>query len=386
MDLLQAVRTLKLNGTLEEEAEFSRLRDVMLGELKDEEQSVLDALARHDAGASVRHSILVAYDTVRIAREMRLPETEVAVLRVAALLHDVGKIKIHPEILNNVPSEELKGLWEWLHPGVRPPPNLLGAVTVKQLFAHRAAKLPFWKRHFRMALWRRWFAVHGVLESFERPLDSYLRLHQAATRQELVSRGIDERIVALAAAHHPSYFAPDERHGLPPLCRIIEVADKFNAIIQSEGVRAYTPRSSRLRAIEIIADELRREFTTRKDGDFQIEHRALGEIVEQYLPLEVTMTLLPSVESAIAYLREVRDTFKREVSPAERHRAEQVYLELSAALAVCLEFREAFDHIESLATVSAMERSQLQLESLLAHWRSRESLTSLVRERLRRAS
>lgn len=57
--------------------------------------AALDARDPYTAG----HSERVSTTSVVIARQMRLPESEVAVIRLGALLHDIGKIGIADEIL-----------------------------------------------------------------------------------------------------------------------------------------------------------------------------------------------------------------------------------------------------------------------------------------------
>jgi putative nucleotidyltransferase with HDIG domain len=58
--------------------------------------AAVDAKDSYTAG----HSSEVTEYTVAIARKMRLPEEEVQVLRIAATLHDIGKIGIDGQILN----------------------------------------------------------------------------------------------------------------------------------------------------------------------------------------------------------------------------------------------------------------------------------------------
>jgi putative nucleotidyltransferase with HDIG domain len=57
--------------------------------------AALDARDPYTAG----HSERVSQTSVIIARQMRLPESEVAVIRLGALLHDIGKIGLADEIL-----------------------------------------------------------------------------------------------------------------------------------------------------------------------------------------------------------------------------------------------------------------------------------------------
>lgn len=88
-------------GTLYEAKERAMrdLRDAYLG--------ILEILAKYiDAVDSYTqdHSVRVAELSVEIARELRLPEHEVENIRVAGLLHDVGKIDVSLEVLTKASS------------------------------------------------------------------------------------------------------------------------------------------------------------------------------------------------------------------------------------------------------------------------------------------
>ncbi len=60
--------------------------------------TALDARDPYTAGHSERVSTL----SVPIGRQMRLPEAELDVLRLGALLHDIGKIGISDAVLANL--------------------------------------------------------------------------------------------------------------------------------------------------------------------------------------------------------------------------------------------------------------------------------------------
>jgi putative two-component system response regulator len=59
---------------------------------------LIDSVDKHTQSHSYRVSVVAA----RIAREMRCPEAEVENIRIAALLHDLGKLGISAAILNKV--------------------------------------------------------------------------------------------------------------------------------------------------------------------------------------------------------------------------------------------------------------------------------------------
>jgi putative nucleotidyltransferase with HDIG domain len=60
---------------------------------------LLNLISRHDAG-TVRHSYNVARIAVKFAKTLNLPCQTVEDVSTAALLHDIGKIKIPKDILN----------------------------------------------------------------------------------------------------------------------------------------------------------------------------------------------------------------------------------------------------------------------------------------------
>lgn len=73
---------------------------------EDSIRAVIRALDAMD-GATARHSEKVAEYATLIARQLNLPPAQVDRIRWAALLHDVGKLSIPPEVLNkNGPLNE----------------------------------------------------------------------------------------------------------------------------------------------------------------------------------------------------------------------------------------------------------------------------------------
>lgn len=74
---------------------YMEMREVYLDTLA----ALVDAMDAKDSYTR-GHSERVAVYAVEIAREMKLPEDQVEVIQHMALLHDVGKIGIHDEILN----------------------------------------------------------------------------------------------------------------------------------------------------------------------------------------------------------------------------------------------------------------------------------------------
>jgi putative nucleotidyltransferase with HDIG domain len=141
------------------------------------------------------HSQRVARHAVRIARAMRLPAAEVAKVRTAAAIHDVGKLYTPREILNN--------------------PNRLSDEEFEIV-----------KRH-------------------------------AADGAEMVSPAGDGAITAMVRHHHERLSGggyPDGLAGeqIPLGARIIAVADTFDAITST---RPYRRASSHKSALDVLSKE-----------------------------------------------------------------------------------------------------------------------------------
>jgi HD-GYP domain-containing protein (c-di-GMP phosphodiesterase class II) len=142
-----------------------------------------------------RHSQRVARHAVRIARAMRLPATEVAKIRTAAAIHDVGKLYTPREILNN--------------------PNRLSDKEFEIV-----------KRH-------------------------------AADGADMVGPAGDGAITAMVRHHHERLSGngyPDGLAGeqIPLGARIIAVADTFDAITSTRPYRQATSHKS---ALDVLAHE-----------------------------------------------------------------------------------------------------------------------------------
>lgn len=92
-----------------EKYELENTNRNLLKQLKDSYKKVLDiltiALESRDAYTS-GHSYRVAYYSMIIGKELKLPSNELKILYNAALLHDVGKIGITESILNKQGSLE----------------------------------------------------------------------------------------------------------------------------------------------------------------------------------------------------------------------------------------------------------------------------------------
>lgn len=90
-----------------------------------------------------RHSVRVAAYSVRVARHLALPESEVEMIHYAALVHDIGKIAQRPDVIRKTTSltdEERRAMMR--HPEA-------GAKIVEQIRALRAAAEMVRTHHWR---------------------------------------------------------------------------------------------------------------------------------------------------------------------------------------------------------------------------------------------
>jgi putative nucleotidyltransferase with HDIG domain len=90
-----------------------------------------------------RHSVRVAGYSVRVARHLALPESEVEMIHYAALVHDIGKIAQRPDVIRKpTPLTEEERLLMMRHPEA-------GAKIVEQIRALRAAAEMVRTHHWR---------------------------------------------------------------------------------------------------------------------------------------------------------------------------------------------------------------------------------------------
>ncbi len=355
-ELLGAIADLRINGTPEEEDDFSRFKRSVIEMLKDEERAVLKELKRHHVN-SFRHSVMVARDVEYVARRLRLPDSKVAALKVAAILHDVGKIDIHEAILDHVTGADLVDSWKITHPKEEMPKDrpIGECVLVRDIIDYKSRSSDDPKNY--VSLFKQWMNDRGLKIFIDKSFRAYINHHQNATRNILERLGMSPEIMDYAAGHHPSYFSDRERRKLPPECGIIEVVDKFNAIIQSEGVRHYISKRSRTEALDIIAHEMQQSL-----GFFKAyEKRALRMLAERYLPPEVYREVLPHAKSLISHMRKNIETIRRAVDDDARKEAESLLALIALTLALSREFGEVLDS----STTHYLEHYEEELENLL---------------------
>lgn len=352
--LLSEIRAMRVDGSRAEQVAFDRFKERLYKDVKETEHALLARLHKHDP-RTLRHQVMVARDTEWLAEQLGYPERVVADLRVAALLHDVGKVDIHHVLLHLDRTDE-KEIYQQLHGKEPPKDNLAKYFTLRDVVEHAARKA-------RTAREARsiyddtvtWLQHRGLQRFLDEPAYAYLQHHQAATERLLRQAGIREEVVRYAAAHHPDYFGIGHTH--PKECRIIEVADKYNALVQSEGVRTYFRPRSRSEAFAIILDVLRKEFS---GFGTSFQRRALAKLVARYLPEELAERTLPDVHRLIETLEQNWQRHPEDDFTKER---EVIAEQIVAILAVCNEFSDVLDS----RLIKRLEEYKERLEQMHEH-------------------
>lgn len=372
--LLKAVADLKINPKTkdrplteeekEAEKEFTEFKKNLFLDIREKKREIhekLHQLKEHHIN-TLKHNVMVARDTVYIAEKLGLSEDRIIALRVAALLHDVGKLDLHEAILDLGDFKEMKAIWEKAHPN-KPLPkgNLITMITVKDVVEYKASRADDPQEY--IASFKEWLVEKGLTSFLNKSIREYLNHHQPATRRILEEIGVNPKVVDYAAGHHPSYFGRKERNKLPKECRIIEMADKFNAIIQSEGVRHYFSAKARVEALDIIAQELKREFGGLFKGFLfrRFEKRALKVLIKKYLPQEVKEELIPQAEKLIEHLRNNLELLKTSQDKEELKKAERLVALITVTLTLSKEFRGLLDS----SLTHTLEYDEYELKHLL---------------------
>ncbi len=350
-DILKAVKGLRLNGTDEEEGGFEIFKRSILEDLRREEIAVLRELKGHHVN-TLRHSMMVARDVYYIGKRMGIKADKLQDLMIAAMLHDVGKLDVHEVILDLSDEDEI-AIWRSLNPGQEPPSNIglvIKGITLGDVikFKSRKSNNPRGYRSDFLV----WLRDKGLLSFLKRSVLEYIQHHQTATGSILGEVGVRKEVVDLAVSHHPSYFSKEKRGKLPKECTIMEVADKFNAIIQSGGVRRYFAGKTRTEALDIIAFELRKEFgALRRFSGFG--RRALEILVKRELPPSVEREIIPRARGLI---KQLEDGAKRRIEEGER---------MVALIAMTLELCKKFKRILDNKTTGILLSTQGRLKVLL---------------------
>ncbi|MFH2028707.1 MAG: HD domain-containing protein [Nanoarchaeota archaeon] len=248
--------------------------------LKTDEIVLLHLLHTHHQD-SVAHSINVAKDVVFVASNLGLNEREVERLEIAALLHDIGKIYMHTIVLDQgVDINEQMAIIKEYGIIVDPKDNLLSKIKMYQLVEHRT-HLPGWnKKHISQIEARN--ILHALRDQAQISILEHIRNHQLYTRELLKQAKVPPRIIDIASTHHPEYFKDiantDE-------ISILSAVDKFNAMIQSEGIRNYDSRKGRSEALIFLIDKLHEK------------KEVVKELAKKHLPLEIN-----ELEEAVTHM------------------------------------------------------------------------------------
>ncbi|MBW2984707.1 HD domain-containing protein [Candidatus Woesearchaeota archaeon] len=238
--------------------------------LRKEEFRLLARLC-HRHRKTVIHSFNVAADCEYVGRALGLKEEQIERLKVAALLHDVGKLDMELIVLDKgVGIIEQEAILR--EKGIEPKGNVLAQITLRDLIEYRSRIKGRWPGRTKRVSWhekRRMLRRLG--DEADVTIWEHIKKHQYFTEKRLLEAGTDPRIVAYAARHHPEYLGKKK----PPLdISILSTVDKFNAMTQSEGKRNYKKRLGRAEALDLLAEKLR-------------QPKMLVKILaEKYVPIE----------------------------------------------------------------------------------------------------
>ena len=294
--IFKSIDKLELEGTLRDRKEFEEYKDEVKRNFMEMEYAVrkkLKQLTKHHAN-TMRHNVMVAHDVKYIAKRLKLPPDEVQALFIAALVHDIGKIDVLDLLLDSKKEDQK----EMLEIKRKENPNDFRLkdekiIPIEVLSVEELLKYYQKKKGLDVAKAKIFLKEKSI--SLKWTLREYLNIHQERTRDILTKLGFDPKIVEYAASHHPEYFM--EKTKLSWKCQIISIADKFNAIIQSECVRHYVTKKNRIRALDIIIKELINKFA--KSFFANGPKRIIRVLGEKYIPIEVKTSLIPYSEILI---------------------------------------------------------------------------------------
>ena len=182
----------------------------------------------------------------------------------------------------------------------------------------------------------------------------YLNVHQERTEEILKGLGMNPKIIEYAAFHHPEYFADNIK--LNWKCNIISIADKFNALIQSEGVRNYVTRQNRILALDTIIECLRKRFSKLV---FSKRRKAIiRTLAQKYIPYEVHHFLLPYSKSMIKALRH-----DKEIDYKKLKEIEEVLINIEKTFEVNAKVKYILDR----DIIHMLKDIESELESVVKH-------------------
>lgn len=253
-------------------------------QLRKEELELLSRLKIHHE-RTVIHSIMVALDVDFLSRKMNYSKEKIEDLTIAALLHDTGKLRIHKSILDLGGFDELEKIWNFSYTNKPFPKNALYEINVIDFIKYKS-KLEN-DDHLTnnyVENYLKWMEKNEVTHFLDKSIRAYLEHHQEGTRIELKKIGTKDELINYAAAHHPLYYDELKRGKIEKETKIIEIADKFNAIMQTEGIRYYATKKTKQQAINLIIESF--EDNNKSDLIKKFEEEIINILVEKYFTKE----------------------------------------------------------------------------------------------------
>ncbi|MFH1641399.1 MAG: HD domain-containing protein [Nanoarchaeota archaeon] len=247
--------------------------------LKNDEIELLHNLSKHDA-PTVVHSFNVASDCVFVAEMLGLSKTEIRNIRIAALLHDVGKVNMLAVLLDyGVDKDELHTI------AVNRPivysdgEDLRRKVLMWEIIEHRSHLSVFDKKYISRTQAKKLMAMLGSQAYLT--LWEHIKNHQYYTEKLLDPLDLPDEIKHIASNHHPEY--KDMPHCKIEIA-IVSAVDKFNAMIHSEGIRYQEKKKERSEALTVLVDQLHLDYNVVKalgKRHLRIEEQSLKKAVSE---------------------------------------------------------------------------------------------------------
>ena len=348
--LLRTIGKMKIRGTEQEQKEFrvfkAKARDAIMS-LDAGVKKKLVALRSHHEN-TIRHNVMVAHDVRYIAERLGLPQEEIESLFIAALLHDIGKLDILPLILDSSAQDQryMLEIKRKNHPDdlrlFDPKADRRDLITIRDILDFESRRKRFPRRLVAYFLKKKRIPLNMSLHD-------YIKVHQERTRMILQELHMDPKIVEFAASHHPEYF--EDEHVLDWRCYIITIADKFNAIIQSEGIRRYTTRKTRILALDMIINTLKDAMASSVLAKKQRQIvRVLGE---KYIPVEIENFVIPLSEHLLAAISR-----EHNLAPKTLEEAEECIANIEATIDV----NSKVEYIVDQQTIQKLELLKAQIE------------------------
>jgi len=339
-ELLAKLDYLKINGTEEEKKEFEKFKKTIFEKVNDKEFEKLKEFSEHYL-LHLAHSVMVAWDTKHIAKQINENDektyeiNEDKVLK-AAILHDIGKLKIIKDVLDLGGAAEEEKIWQKAHPDEEPTKK----ITIFDITLNDTIDYKNYEGEIDVS--EEFLKQNNVSDPRELTIRQYLNYHQVATEEVLKSIESDSEVTKMASTHHPEYLSKEERESIPKESRILDVVDKFNAITQSEGMRRYFSAISRTVALDMITKGLKREFGALPEES--VEKKTLQVLIGQYLEKDVSEVEIPLIKSTIDAIKNNLDGEPQ----AFKEKADKAIGLISTIFSLSKEFGQAIDEHTTL--------------------------------------